>query len=628
MNKNYNDNLIWETVEWPLVIDRVRKLQRRIYKTKISRSKHRVYGLQKLLINSLDAKLLAVRMVTTLNKGDQMSSPTCGMSTLVLTEKTVVEKQVILSHSEKINMARNLKLNGKACPINRFANAKLASWGSTIEKPSTPSFTRKGSFAKRGIPAIQDRAKQALAKLALEPEWEAIFEPNSYGSRPGRSPHDAIEAIFLALSHNTPKWAFRVDIRKNFHRINNSYFLKKLETFPQMEDQINAWLEVGILEKYASTPKTGFFHTGHFTDRDPSTVDKGDISPLLANIALHGLELYLKEYISNLSYKRFPIPLIGRRTREKSLSVVRYVSDFVIIHAQKEILNLCIDETLKWLSNIGLEFPHEVVSAPPLEDRGRGETTIRKFVIKDCRDNFHFLGFTISLVRKNKEDYRVRIIPSRESQLAFLDKVKTIIKNSRSISTYHLINMLRPIVISWANYFKFCECSNIFTKQSYLLYQIIRHWVFRRHPQEARTSVKERYWPSGRTYYYDGSKHQDNWVLCGKTLKEGVSVKNYLPQMPWVHSRKFVKIRGEKSPFDFDNDYWATRNSKYSGYSLRVSKLYKVQGGVCTICKRHFDAFSKLKVDHVIPKAVRGKDTYSNLQLLHESCHMKKTGND
>lgn len=692
MNKNYNDNLIWETVEWPLVIDRVRKLQRRIYKTKASRSKHRVYGLQKLLINSLDAKLLAVRMVTTLNEGNQIAGSTCDTSTSIFTtlpdqlKRSVVEKQVIVSHRDKMKMARNLTLNGKACPISP------ALVGNTIEKASTrlfsenvdwttsgktfsctrvPSFTRpafrtretavKETFRKRGIPIIQDRAKQALAKLALEPEWEATFEPNSYGSRPGRSPHDAIEAIFLALSHNTPKWAFRADTKKSFNRINNSYFLKKLETFPQMEDQINAWLKAGVLERYANTPKIEFSRIEHFMSGSSSTVDEGDISPLLSNIALHGLELYLKEYIGNLSYKIFPTPLIGKRTRKKSLSVVRYGSDFVVIHAQKEILGLCIDETHKWLSNIGLKVSHEIPPkgfpsenlvlpkgelrvAPatpdsPLSGVGYPNTFFKrtpiesaskdeKSVIKDCRDNFHFLGFTISLVRKNKEDYRVRIIPSRESQLAFINKAGTIIKNSRSVSTYHLINMLRPVVIGWANYFKFCECSNIFTKQSYLLYQIIRHWVFRRHPQEARTLVKERYWPSGRTYYYDGSKHQDNWVLCGKTLKENVSVENYLPQMSWVHSRKFVKIQGEKSPFDSDNDYWATRNSRYSGYSFRVSKLYKVQGGVCTICKRHFDAFSKLEVDHIIPKDLGGKDTYSNLQLLHESCHMKKIDHD
>ena len=620
MNKSYNDNLIWETVEWPLVTDRVRKLQCRIYKTKTSRSKHRVYGLQKLLINSLDAKLLAVRTVTTLNKGDQITGGNFILnqmadSNLISDQMDGVNKQAILSHSEKMSMARNLRLNGKAYPIKRYSSCNVPDRGhiSTSSPFPTPARDVRGSSQSKlyvkdaisGIFTIQDQAKQALAKLALEPEWEAIFEPNSYGFRPGRSVHDAIEALFLALSHNTPKWVFHVDIKKNFHKINNSYLLKKLETFPQMQNQISAWLEAGVLEKYANIPKAELACIGKKVPQDG-----GDISPLLLNIALHGLEHFLKEYVSNLSYKTFPTPLIGRRTREKSLSVVRYGSGFAIVHAQRKILDLSIDETRKWLLNLGLELSTDFS------------------VVRDCRDNFHFLGFTISLVRKNKEDYKVRIVPSRESQLAFLDKVRTIIKKSRSVSTYHLISMLRPIIIDWANYFKFCECSNVFTKQSYLLYQMTRHWVFRRHPQEGRTSVKEKYWPSGKTYYYDGSKHQDNWVLCGRTLKGGVSVENHLPQMSWVHSRKFVKIQGKKSPFDSDKAYWATRNSKHFGYSLRASKLHKVQGGVCTICKRHFDAFSKLEIDHIVPRALGGKDAYSNLQLLHESCHLKKTAAD
>lgn len=622
MNKSYNDNLIWETVEWPLVTDRVRRLQCRIYKTKTSRSKHRVYGLQKLLINSLDAKLLAVRTVTTLNKGNQITGSNFILnrmadSNLISDQIDGVSKQAILSHSEKMSMARNLRLNGKAYPIKRYSSCNVPDTehistssraSHLLAKPISPPTGgrgEKGEGGEGGYATIQDQAKQALVKLALEPEWEAIFEPNSYGFRPGRSVHDAIEALFLALSHNTPKWVFHVDIKKNFHKINHSYLLKKLETFPQMQDQISAWLEAGVLEKYANIPKAELACIGRKVPQDG-----GDISLLLSNIALHGLEHFLKEYVSNLSYKTFSTPLIGRRTREKSLSVVRYGSGFAIVHAQRKILDLSIDETRKWLLNLGLELSTDFSA------------------VRDCRDNFHFLGFTISLVRKNKEDYKVRIVPSRESQLAFLDKVRTIIKKSRSVSTYHLISMLRPIIIGWANYFKFCECSNVFTKQSYLLYQMTRHWVFRRHPQEGRTSVKERYWPSGKTYYYDGSKHQDNWVLCGRTLKGGISVENHLPQMSWVHSRKFVKIQGKKSPFDSDKAYWATRNSKLFGYSFRASKLHKVQGGVCTICKRHFDGFSKLEVDHIVPRALGGKDAYSNLQLLHESCHLKKTAAD
>jgi len=582
VGKNNNFST-WESIDWQIVTSRVLHLQRRIYKAQASGSKkYRIHGLQQLLINSLDAKLLAVQLVTTLNKGRQtLTSSMLG-----------VDKQVILLHDEKMALARKLSLDGKSSPIKRVSITK-------------PGKTEKWPLS---IPTIKDRAKQALAKLALEPEWEAVFEPNSYGFRPGRSAHDAIEAIFNSLHFNRPKWVFNADIRKCFDRIDHSYLLKKLNTFTQMEYQISSWLRAGIFEEYANIPKTEIPSMG--------TSQGGIISPLLSNIALHGLEEYLKEYVSNLSFKPSPTANRGEytsfggvRAKIYSLTIVRYADHFVVIHSQREILDLCIDETFKWLSKVGLELSEE------------------KSSVKDCRESFTFLGFSITLVRKEKQ-YKVKIVPSRENQLRYLDKVRTIINYNRSLSTYELISKLQPVVIGWANYFRFCECKDIFSTQSHLLFQMIRHWVFRRHPQEGRISVKEKYWPSGHTYYYDETKHQDNWVLCGQTLKKGILLENFLPQMHWIRSRKFVKIQTTRSPFDSDHAYWALRNSNYSAYPLRLSKLYKEQNGICNICKKYFDTFSKIEVDHILPRALGGKDTYSNLQLLHESCHLKKTAAD
>ena len=510
-----NNILTWETVDWQLVTSRVLKLQRRIYKAQTNGLKQQVHGLQKELLNSINAKLLAVRAVTTLNKGRQtLTFPMLG-----------VDKQIIVTHDEKMKMAQNLSLNGKASLIKRvwipnpFACPDISvTFSKKMSFLNLPSYTLKGvrgsgNNVKRGrskhqtekrplsIPTIQDRAKQALAKLALEPEWEAVFEPNSYGFRPGRSAHDAIEAIFLALHHNKPKWVFDADIKKCFDRIDHSYLLAKLQTFPQMEEQICAWLKAGIFEEYANIPKTEIPSMG--------TYQRGIISPLLSNIALHGLEEYLKEYVSNLSLKSFSTIYSGRRAKANSLTIVRYADDFVIIHAQREILDLCINESSKWLSKVGLEISEE------------------KSSVKDCRSSFNFLGFTIILVKKNQGRYKVKIVPSRENQIRYLDKVRTIITSNRTLSTHELISRLRPVVIGWGNYYRFCECTDIFTKQSNLLFQMVRHWVFRRHPKEGRIAVKEKYWPSGRTYYYDDTKHQNDWVLCGQTLKKGILLENF-----------------------------------------------------------------------------------------------------
>ena len=639
MGKNNNFST-WESIDWQIVTSRVLQLQRRIYKAQTSNSKkHRIHGLQQLLINSLDAKLLAVRAVTTLDKGRKTltdknltnlkqtfgSGARSGFVSVFVTPMLGVDKQVILLDDEKMALAKKLSLDGKSSPIKRvwihkpFACPDISvTFLKKMSFPNLPSYTLKGvrgsgNNVKRGrskhqtekrplsIPTIQDRAKQALAKLALEPEWEAVFEPNSYGFRPGRSAHDAIEAIFNSLLFNRPKWIFDADIIKGFDRINHSHFLKKLNTFPQMENQISSWLRAGIFEEYANIPKREIYSMG--------TYQRGIISPLLSNIALHGLEEYLKEYVSNLSLKSFSTIYSGRRAKANSLTIVRYADHFVIIHFQREILDLCVTETRKWLSKTGLEISEE------------------KSSVRDCRESFNFLGFNTTLVKKQGR-YKVKIVPSRESQLRYLENVRTIIKNNRSVSTYELISKLRPVVIGWGNYYRFCECTDIFTKQSNLLFQMIRHWVFRRHPQEGRTAVKERYWPSGQTFYFHGSKHQDNWTLCGQTLKKGFLVENFLPHMSWIHSQKFVKIQTTKSPFDSDHAYWALRNSKYSAYPLQISKLYKVQGGICPLCNNYFDTFSKLEVDHIVPKALGGKGVYSNLQLLHKDCHLKKTAAD
>jgi len=123
----------------------------------------------------------------------------------------------------------------------------------------------------------RDRATQALVKLALEPEWEARFEPNSYGFRPGRSGHDAIEAI-RSCTCLKPKYVLDADIAKCFDRINHQALLTKLATFPTLRRCIRRWLQAGVMNGSELFPTTA------------GTPQGGVISPLLANVALHGLE--------------------------------------------------------------------------------------------------------------------------------------------------------------------------------------------------------------------------------------------------------------------------------------------------------------------------------------------------
>jgi RNA-directed DNA polymerase len=531
-----------------------------------------VSGLQIRLINSLDAKLLSVLQVTTLNKGRKTGG---------------IDKQIIVNPSDKLKMAYTLRLDDKAKPIRRV-------W---IPKP--------GKAQKRplGIPTILDRAKQNLAKLALQPEWEAVFERNSYGFRPGRSCHDAIEEIYLCLHHKRPKFIYDADIRKCFDRIDHDALLKKMNTFPQMENQIKAWLKTGIMEGYANAPKS------YLPESKLGTPQGGIISPLLANVALHGLENHLKEFCATkVSNQIFQTKRRTIESKKTACGVVRYADDFVVIHENKQVLELCMSEVKKWLQTIGLEISEE------------------KSKLRDVREGFNFLGFQIILVRRGTgREYKVKIVPNKKSCLKLYEKVRKAVKNSRALSSYELISRLRPIIVGWGNYFRFSQCKRVFQKLEYNIFGMIRAWAFRRDTRKGRLTVKQKYFPSGQSFLFDGRTYKDNWILVGKIKKKGKLVQNFLPRLSWVQSGKHVKISDHKSPFDGDHVYWAKRLKKYSGYPYSICQLMRKQRYICPICNTPFMTKERLEIDHIIPQSQGGSDNYSNLQVVHKTCHISKT---
>ena len=174
----------WEEINWKAVEFQVFKLQKRIYRASLQGDKKLVHKLQRMMLSSYYGKLLATRKVTQENKGKKTAG---------------VDGVKALKPKERLKLAKNLKLDGKSQPTRRV-------W---IPKPG------KKERRPLGIPTILERVKQTLLKLALEPEWEAVFEPNSYGFRPGRSCHDAIAAIFASINKK-PKYVLDADISKCF----------------------------------------------------------------------------------------------------------------------------------------------------------------------------------------------------------------------------------------------------------------------------------------------------------------------------------------------------------------------------------------------------------------------------
>ncbi len=286
----------WHNTNWRKLERIVYKLQKRIYRASQRGDVKAYRKLQKTLMKSWSARALSVRRVTQDNQGKK----TAGVDGI----KSLTPKQ-------RLNLTGNLKLGSKVSPTRRV-------W---IPKPGTEE--------KRplGIPTMKDRALQALVKLALEPEWEARFEPNSYGFRPGRSCHDAIEAIFNAIKQKS-KYVLDADIAKCFDRIDQEALLRKLNTFPAIRRQVRAWLKAGVMDGKQLFPTS------------EGTPQGGVISPLLANIALHGMEERIKQYAETLKGRS------GKKGNRNSLSFVRYADDFVILHEKISIIQRCKESAL------------------------------------------------------------------------------------------------------------------------------------------------------------------------------------------------------------------------------------------------------------------------------------------
>lgn len=295
---------MWNELDWKIIDAHVLKIQIKIYNASINGLTQEVHKYQGLLINSYHAKCKAVRTVTQDNSGKNTPG---------------VDGVKSLNPQEPMKLTKTLKVDGQCSIIRRVYIPKE---GSPRGRPL-------------GIPTMKDRAKQALVKLALEPEWEAKFEPNSYGFRPGRATHDAIEAIYKSICRK-PKYVLDSDIVKCFDRISHDALIEKLNTTDCIKKQIRAWLKAGILEPGAEQRET--------PENLRGTPQGGVISPLLSNIALHGIETAAKSKIKEAHGVRV----------SKSLTVIRYADDICALHPDENILHKVKDIIGECLAEVGV----------------------------------------------------------------------------------------------------------------------------------------------------------------------------------------------------------------------------------------------------------------------------------
>lgn len=551
-----NQTVEWKDLNWRKLEKVTFKLQKRIYQASERGDIKAVRKLQKTLIRSWSARCIAVRRVTQDNQGKN----TAGVDGV----KSLTPKQ-------RINLVGKLKLNGKVKPTRRVM----------IPKPGTTE-TRP-----LGIPTINDRALQALVKLALEPEWEAKFEPNSYGFRPGRSCHDAIGAIFSNIRYKA-KYVLDADIAQCFDRIDHKALLSKINTYPTLSRPIKKWLKAGYMNGKTLFPT------------NEGTPQGGVISPLLANIALHGMEERVKQYAETLK---------GEKAKNRqALSLIRYADDFVIIHEDLNVVKKCQEIIANWLNDMGLEL--------------KPSKTKLTHTLKEIEGNigFEFLGFHVQQHKVGNYrcannphgiplGFNTLITPSKTKAKTHLAKIADVIDTHKTASQTALISKLNPIIRGWSNYYSTVVSKETFNKVDHLTYDKLRAWA--RHRGKGSIN-KDKYW---RTV---GNR---NWCF---STEDGLELLTHA-STPIV---RHIKVKGEASPYNGDWIYWSKRRGEYPETPSRVASLMKRQKGVCPHCGLYFTSTDIVEVDHIKPTSLGGKDTYDNIQLLHKHCHDAKTTTD
>ncbi|HLX55464.1 MAG TPA: reverse transcriptase/maturase family protein, partial [Ktedonobacteraceae bacterium] len=262
-------------------------------------------------------------------------------------------------------MAKTLResMGSNPSPIGRMVLASAIHpdhWQQQPPRPVLRVWIPKPGTAERrplAILSMLDRCRQALAKMALEPEWEAQFEPHSYGYRPGRGAHDAIRAILLAIEHH-PTFVLVADIEGAFDHINQAVLLDKLQTYPALRQAINAWLKAGIRDGGAYVPSETGIPQG------------GALSPLLMNVALHGMETAIIDSDT------------GNPAVESPLAI-RYADDFLVFHSNLEEIQKAAARVENWLKQIGLGLNSRKTYITHTLSSYQGQL------------GFDFLGFTI-----------------------------------------------------------------------------------------------------------------------------------------------------------------------------------------------------------------------------------------
>jgi RNA-directed DNA polymerase len=610
----------WSQIDWQKVEKTVLRLQHRIFMAKVKGDVKGMQSLQRLLASSRAAKLLAIRKVGQENSGRKTPGIDGVVSKSDADRERLLKDGLCLKDYVPMPVRRVFipKANGKQRPL--------------------------------GIPTLKDRVMQCLVKLALEPEWEAVFEPRSYGFRPGRSVHDAAAAVKHGLGgegagrkNQQPRcrWVLDADIQSFFDQIDHAAILSRTPVFRRV---IQGWLQAGVF-------------TGEvFAPTEMGTPQGGVVSPLLANIALHGIEDLFHEW-SLVGGKRFicetletftappkghrkcrpenavnslrgpqtprktsrrePPKIYGpypdgtwrtlrlvvkdqkarskpasRKDRKlRDLRLIRYADDFVVLARSRRQLETVVLPTLR-------EF---------LAARGLRLSPEKTRIVRDT-EGFDFVGRHFKRLSPTK--FLVR--PRRSSIRKHLDALSSLFRN-HALPVGSQIQKANAIIRGFCNHYRTDYSSAVFGWLNNWSRRSFCKWVGRR---SGKMTAFKAYRKLTRV---NGQKFTmpTAYTPAGRMIT--------LLTHSRFHRLRFQQVKGMNSPLDPRlTAYWESRREQalfrraIADASKRRLYLLKRQSYRCAITGLPLEETSEIVFHQIVPRQASGNDDWSNLCIAHK----------